>query len=189
MCTASVDNLVSLTVAESDALIERMSTWSVPGEDLDLAMRSVRTMTVLSLELVKKNMTIRRIRQMLRMLRMKTEKSRDILDPASPNENNSDSPADRESDDENNATIPVTSQQGSRVRQKGHGRRSGSAYTGATTEYVTHETLAVGDRCPDCHRGNLYDTTDPGFIPDCAVGTVGRRRKRSREAMLERFCE
>ena len=43
----------------------------------------------------------------------------------------------------------------------GHGRMPESAYTGATTVRVEHETLSVGQLCPDCCRGHLYDRKRP----------------------------
>ena len=42
-------------------------------------------------------------------------------------------------------------------KRKGHGRISSNDYTGATTESVEHETHQVGDRCPGCGRGKLYE--------------------------------
>jgi transposase len=43
----------------------------------------------------------------------------------------------------------------------GHGRIPESAYTGATTIRVEHQTLSVGQLCPDCRRGRLYDMKRP----------------------------
>ena len=39
---------------------------------------------------------------------------------------------------------------------EGHGRRAASAFTGARKVSVAHPTLRHGERCPECHRGNVY---------------------------------
>ena len=41
-------------------------------------------------------------------------------------------------------------------KRKGHGRLSAEAYTGAKVQRCCHETLQVGQRCPACGRGKLY---------------------------------
>jgi hypothetical protein len=42
-------------------------------------------------------------------------------------------------------------------KRPGHGRVPASAYTGAEHISVAHATLRLGDPCPDCRRGHLYD--------------------------------
>jgi transposase len=46
-------------------------------------------------------------------------------------------------------------------RPAGHGRNGADAYHGADKVRVTHATLAHGDRCPDCARGNVYTQKEP----------------------------
>lgn len=41
-------------------------------------------------------------------------------------------------------------------RRSGHGRQGAQAYSGAEHVVCSHETLAVGERCPVCGRGRLY---------------------------------
>ena len=55
-------------------------------------------------------------------------------------------------------------------KRKGHGRNRADSYTGAKRVYVSLESLHIGDRCPECEKGNLYDTDDPGTI----VSIVGQ---------------
>ena len=51
----------------------------------------------------------------------------------------------------------------------GHGRYGANDYPGADQVTVPHPTLAVGDDCPDCQQGTLYEKT-----PSVLVRFVGR---------------
>jgi transposase len=44
---------------------------------------------------------------------------------------------------------------------KGHGRNSASAYTGARKVVIGHANLASGDACPECDRGRVYRQRQP----------------------------
>jgi hypothetical protein len=62
-------------------------------------------------------------------------------------------------------------------RAKGHGRIPASAYPNAEVVFVRHETLHVGDTCPDCACGRLHSLPEParsiriiGQPPLVAVG-------------------
>jgi len=48
-----------------------------------------------------------------------------------------------------------------KAKVKGHGRLPGSAYPGAVHVAVLHERLRVGERCPDCGRGTLFNMPEP----------------------------
>ena len=46
----------------------------------------------------------------------------------------------------------------------GHGRRPAQSYWGARRIEVLHEQLHVGEVCPDCHTGKLYDLNKPAQL-------------------------
>lgn len=46
----------------------------------------------------------------------------------------------------------------------GHGRRAAESYWGAQRIEVSHEHLHVGDACPDCRKGKLYDLDKPAML-------------------------
>ena len=46
----------------------------------------------------------------------------------------------------------------------GHGRNGADAFTGATHEYVPHESLEPGSPCPECDGGTLYEFKPPGVV-------------------------
>lgn len=49
-------------------------------------------------------------------------------------------------------------------KPKGHGRNGADAYTGAEKVTISHATLKPGDRCPDCGKGTVYETSEPGRL-------------------------
>ena len=46
--------------------------------------------------------------------------------------------------------------------KKGHGRLGVDAYTGAETIHCSHPEHQSGDTCPECQKGSLFRTKDPG---------------------------
>jgi len=48
-----------------------------------------------------------------------------------------------------------------KAKGKGHGRRRSQEYWGASRQQVPHPDLQVGQRCPECARGNLYEMKVP----------------------------
>jgi len=53
---------------------------------------------------------------------------------------------------------------GKKKKRKGHGRRAAAEYWGADNVQVQHDQLRVGQSCPDCDGGKLYDTNRPGTL-------------------------
>jgi len=49
-------------------------------------------------------------------------------------------------------------------RRKGHGRNGADAYRGAQRIPVPHQSLQVGDACPECFEGTLYGLSRPAQI-------------------------
>jgi len=47
---------------------------------------------------------------------------------------------------------------------KGHGRNGAEDYTGAEKVKISHPTLQPGDSCPDCKKGTVYETAEPGRV-------------------------
>jgi hypothetical protein len=101
-----------------------------------------------------KNTTIRRLKQLV--FGTRTEKTRDVIKKEAPSTEESTASKDPES---NNC-----SSDRKKKKRKGHGRNGADSYTGAERVYVSLESLHIGDRCPECEKGNLYDTDDPGTI-------------------------
>ncbi len=46
----------------------------------------------------------------------------------------------------------------------GHGRNGAEAFSGAKRVEIKHQTLAHGDRCPECGQGNVYAQKEPKVL-------------------------
>jgi transposase len=49
-------------------------------------------------------------------------------------------------------------------KQKGHGKKPASAYTGGTKVTLKHEILTTGDLCPGCEKGKVYELAMPSVF-------------------------
>jgi transposase len=107
-----------------------------------------------------KNTSIRRLRQLF--FGARTEKTDAVVgqktekpDAASPRDAVADAgfAADEGNTDESDAA----------AASKGHGRNGAEAYRGAARIDVPHPTLTVGDACPACGQGTLYEKA-PGVL-------------------------
>ena len=55
-------------------------------------------------------------------------------------------------------------------KRQGHGRIGAAEYRPARRDYVAHDRLHVGDNCPECAHGRLYDL----HRPSCIMRIVGQ---------------
>lgn len=99
-----------------------------------------------------KNITIRRLKQLV--FGSRTEKTKNVIKKETPPSEESTVAPDSESSS--------GSSDEKAKKRKGHGRNGADSYTGAPRVYRAFETLKTGDRCPECERGNVYDTDNPG---------------------------
>jgi transposase len=67
-------------------------------------------------------------------------------------------------------------------RHPGHGRQGAETYRGAEHVVCHHETLAIGERCPVCGRGRLYQ-----IAPGVAIRLDGHALLSAVRYVLEKF--
>lgn len=65
----------------------------------------------------------------------------------------------------------------------GHGRNGAEAFSGADRVEIKHQTLAHGDRCPECRQGNVYAQKEPKVL----VRIIGRAPLAATIYSLERL--
>lgn len=65
-------------------------------------------------------------------------------------------------------------------KKKNHGHLGSSDYSGAKNRHVAHESLNVGDACPDCVKGRLY-----GLAPKELINLIGRSPLEAVRYLLE----
>jgi len=125
-----------------DGLLERVRARALEQTDYPLIEAVVQTLGLLRQALEQKKLSIERLRGML--FGAKTE-----------------------------STSIITATQKAALRRPegkregpppGHGRRAAHSYWGARRIEVLHEQLHVGNVCPDCHTGKLYDLNKPAQL-------------------------
>jgi transposase len=135
---------IDLNLDQVDALLKRVETGSVQEGDYEIIKAMVETIHLLSQSVDQKATSIRRLLQML--FGDRTEKLKDVIK----NKDGSDKASENRTDKSD--------------KPKGHGRNAAAYYTGAEQIKVPHATLKIGDNCPGCLKGKLYEMKVPKLI-------------------------
>src|SRR5437660_4786420 len=137
---------------ELNQLLERAKT-ALHEDDYRKLKATVDALSYLTELVADRETTIRDLRQLL--LPPTTEKTRKVLKQAgielTPDSGETSGeptpPADRSAD-----------------KKPGHGRNGADAYQGAQRVEVAHEQLQVGDSCPGCWKGKVYEQQDAKLL-------------------------
>ena len=131
-----------LAPGQLDGLLERVRARTLEETDYPLIEAVVQTLSIVRQALEQKKLSLKRLRSML--VGAKTESTSSITA--------SEKVALRRPEGKRKGPPP------------GHGRRPAQSYWGARRFEVLHEQLHVGDVCPDCHTGKLYDLNKPAQL-------------------------
>ena len=144
-------------MSELDEILERASQALSP-EDSQKLRAAMETLGWLQGEISRKDASLGRLRKLLFGM-PKTEKTNQIL-----GESPKKTP-EGEHDDSGDPPQAASHDPEPAPAHKGHGRNGTDAYTGAERVAVPHETLKVGDPCPEegCD-GKLYRLPEPRVL-------------------------
>ena len=143
---------IDISISDLEAIIERSQAEPLSEQDCERLRSVVKTLLFLTRELEKKGISIQRLRTLL--FGATTEKLPNILDKA----------LGRGKQQENESGGRDDSQGHGNEKSKGHGRNGAEDYAGAETVHVAHKSLKAGDDCPECRKGAVYETAEPGVI-------------------------
>ena len=135
-----VAGLRRLIAQHPQAVAERLERRRLEPGDYALLKVVIDTVCFLSRQVRQKATSIQRLLQMI--FGARTEKTRAVLNRGVTAE-------------------PATETPGEKPPRKGHGRRAANAYWGARKVQVSHSQFKVGQKCPACDQGQLYDTGRP----------------------------
>ena len=134
---------LDLNMEELARLLERAKKNPLSEPDYQTLKAAVETLGYLTQLLEDRKTTIDRLRQIL--FGASGEKTRTVL--------------------KTDRTQAKTAQrEKSEKKTNGHGRNGAEAYRGATKIEVKHHSLKSGNRCPECRKGKVYDSTKPGLL-------------------------
>jgi len=144
---------IELDRSELEAILERTKTTALSEDEYETLHAAMETLIYLTQELEKNRVSVQRLKQLLFGAGTeKTQKVMDkILDEVEKNKHaRDDAPEGDEAEKQQKA--------------KGHGRNGVEAYTGADKVRVPHASLKPGDACPNCKKGTVYESVEPGHL-------------------------
>ncbi len=144
--------LIELDRSELESILERAKTTALSEREYDKLHAAMETLIFLTSELEKKRVSIQRLKHLLFGVTTETTQKvmEKILDEAGKCKPGDDTENGKEAENHQKA--------------KGHGRNGAEKYTGAETVRVQHESLKPGDACPNCHKGTVYQSVEPGRL-------------------------
>lgn len=156
---AKSEELPKTSPAEIEALIEQIQATNLEPSTKEKVERLLRTVIVLINLLQRKNMSIKRLRDLV--FGRRTEKRREAGSGKK-----SESGEEEEHNVREKSAAVISEQNSSESPGKpvkgGHGRRAAEEYPGAKIIECRHPELKAGDRCPDSQcGGRLYDLNEP----------------------------
>jgi hypothetical protein len=157
--TRKAPEIIEVNWQQIEDLLDRAASNTLREEDTEL-MRQIFGSYVQLFQIVgDKNTTIARLRKLF--FGASSEKTKKVVgdeeDAEEPNAARNDD-ADREHTDPDDSV--ATDEEPS----PGHGRYGADDYPGANQVDVPHPTLCMGDDCPDCPDGTLYEKKPSVFV-------------------------
>jgi hypothetical protein len=153
-------DIIEVNSQQMQELLDRAASNTLREEDTEL-IRQIFDSYVQVFQIVgDKKTTIARLRKLL--FGASTEKADKVLDDADDAEESS--ATDRDAADSSDLSQPNDNPATEDEPPPGHGRYSADDYPGAQQVDVVHDTLCVGDDCPNCQRGTLYEKTPSVFV-------------------------
>ena len=160
----------NVELTELKAILERAKTGALANSDVDKLESAVDTLALLTQELEAKGASIRRLRRWL--FGSTSEKTSRVVgaegSTASGDETAPSGHAAADEDAVQSASNDGRSQSAnsneSSPKPNGHGRNPATAYAGAETVVVPHESLQPKQTCPECNRGKLYRLEPPAKL-------------------------
>jgi len=143
---------IELDRDELEVILEHAKT-ALNEAEYDKLHAAMETLIYLTQELEKKRVSVQRLKQLL--FGTTTEKTQKVMEKIL-----------GEADKQSNSGDDTAEGKDTETRQKakGHGRNGAETYTGADKVRVPHESLKPGDTCPNCQKGTVYESVEPGRL-------------------------
>lgn len=147
---------IKLSREDGEALIERLERNALSANDRHILVQLIRLYFWLVFTLQETRISLKRLRTLLFGQKSKPRKQ----PPSAPSSGVTGDPHGNGDASSSSDGVQPPSDHGrnsGESRRPGHGRQSSQAYSGACLEVCHHDALAVGQRCPLCGRGRLYE--------------------------------
>ena len=144
---------MELDRSELEAILERAKTTPMSEAEYAKLHAVVETLVFLTQELEKEHVSIQRLKQLL--FGATTETTRKVIERIL-----DETGKERTSGDDAAGGKEPEAQE----KAPGHGRHGAEEYVGAEKIRVPHESLKPGDACPNCEKGTVYESVEPGHL-------------------------
>jgi transposase len=152
---------VDLTPQQMEELCQRLEERRLEEADWEIIKGLAQTISFLSQALEEKSLSIKRLLNMV--FGAGTESKKNILSKPKEEEKKDlsvENPVDTSEDDPDGKTGKPNDEK----EPKGHGRNGADSYQGAKKVFIPHDSLKVGDLCPECGKGKVYRPRVPGVL-------------------------
>jgi len=144
---------IDLDPEKMESFLKRVKDRSLTDEDYEVIKGMAETISFLSRIVQHKKQSIGHLVRLL--FGSPTEKLKNILKKKDGGDSDTSPPP---------ASSGGVSPDTEGTKRTGHGRNGAYKYTGAEKVLIRHAQVTSGDRCPECQRGKVYDTVEPGVI-------------------------
>jgi transposase len=147
--------------AQIEAALARIKP-QVEAQDFELLTRLWSTLVLVMRMVRAQRASIGRLRRLFGQ--SSSEKTRGVVGPDAAVGSQNGEPSADDSTQPNAADNGATQPEAKKPKAKNHGRLGVSDYPAATHYMVLHPQLSIGDSCPRCTRGKLYELAEPARI-------------------------
>ena len=143
---------IDLDRSELEDILEHAKT-ALSKAEYDKLHAAMETLIYLTQELEKNRVSVQRLKDLL--FGPTTEKTQKVMEKILD-----------EAEKKKHASYDAAEGQESQKQEKvkGHGRNGADTYTGADKVCVPHESLKPGNTCPNCQKGTVYESVEPGHM-------------------------
>ena len=151
----------ALDMGEMEEILAHSARGALSEEDRQKLQAALETLLFITEELEKKRASIARLKKLL--FGAATEKTSAVRGE-SQDEAAAEKPGAQETSETGASDKPEEPGPAQKKKPKGHGRNGASAYRGAQTVKVPHESIKPKDGCPGCGKGKVYAYSTPGIL-------------------------
>jgi hypothetical protein len=155
--------LVDIKQARVHELVQLTQVGPLDDANQELLEALMETLLWLMGQVEAQKVTIGRLHRLL--FGPTSEKTKDVFpEPGDDSNKEDEDKGEQDAPAEGTEPEPEEGQEVEQGKRKGHGRNPASAYRGANTTCVDHESLKLGDVCPACHKGKVYEQQMPAVL-------------------------
>jgi hypothetical protein len=140
-CNKNRNPEIKISSKDINVLITRIKSKEITESDYPLLEQILTTFSDMVQTISEKNISLKRV---FRIFSLQSERRRKLK--------------------KKNRSTTKKSSNNDKKKAPGHGRNGVSDFNGGDRCRVNHPELKIGDRCPGCDRGNLYEQKNRGFV-------------------------